>query len=91
VKLSGSYDWTWTDVFINNASTGFVRTAAPGGYNNDSPSGSGSILFKPRSNMTVYATLASSIQAPDVAPASSGSIIITNASQPLPPYRSNEV
>jgi iron complex outermembrane receptor protein len=91
VKLSGSYDWTWTEVFVNNASTGFVRTAAPGGYNNGSPSGSGSILFKPRSNMTVYATLASSIQAPDVAPASSGSTIVTNASQALPPYRSNEV
>jgi iron complex outermembrane receptor protein len=41
--------------------------------------------------MTIYATAASSIQAPDVAAASSGSIIITNASQALPPYRSNQV
>jgi iron complex outermembrane recepter protein len=41
--------------------------------------------------MTIYATAASSIQAPDVAAASSGSIIITNASHALPPYRSNQV
>jgi iron complex outermembrane receptor protein len=41
--------------------------------------------------MTIYGTVASSIQAPDVVPASSGSTIIVNASQALPPYRSNEV
>src|SRR5262249_50311220 len=35
-------------------------------------------------------TFADSIQAPDVATASSGSIVIVNASQALPPYRSKE-
>jgi iron complex outermembrane recepter protein len=89
-KVSASEDWTWTDSFTNNASTGFVPTLVPG-YNNHSPSGSGSILFKPRPNMTIYGTVASSVQAPDVAPANSGSTIIVNASQALPPYRSNEV
>ena len=64
---------------------------SPGGYNNQSPSGSGSVLFKPRSNMTIYGTVASSIQAPDVAAANSGSTIIINASQALPPYRSKQV
>jgi len=48
-------------------------------------------MFKPQSNMTIYGTVASSIQAPDVAAANSGSIVITNASQALPPYRSKEV
>src|SRR5262249_57081559 len=48
-------------------------------------------MYKPTANMTIYATAASSIQAPDVAAASSGSIIITNANQALPPYRSNQV
>ena len=38
--------------------------------------------------MSVYATYANSIQAPDVAAASSGSTIVVNASQALPPYRS---
>jgi len=90
VRVSASQDWTWTDSFTNNASTGFVPTKVPG-YINDSPSGSGSILFKPRANMTIYGTVASSIQAPDVVPANSGSSSIVNASQALPPYRSNEV
>jgi iron complex outermembrane receptor protein len=48
-------------------------------------------MFKPRANMTIYATAASSIQAPDVAAASSGSTIIVNASQAIPPYRSKEI
>ena len=91
VKLAVSGDWTSTDVYMDNASTGFVRTKAPGGYVNYSPSGSGSVMYKPTPTTTIYATAASSIQAPDVAPASSGSIIITNASQALPPYRSNQV
>jgi len=90
VKFSASQDWTWTDSFTNNASTGYVPVLVPG-YNNQAPSGSGSILFKPRPNMTVYGTVASSIQAPDVAPANSGSTIIVNASQALPPYRSKQL
>ncbi|HLQ76685.1 MAG TPA: TonB-dependent receptor [Terriglobia bacterium] len=90
VKVSASQDWTWTDSFTDNASTGFVRTRVPG-YVNQSVSGSGSILFKPHANMTIYGTVASSIQAPDVAAANTGSIIIVNASQALPPYRSKEV
>src|SRR5262249_12845852 len=64
---------------------------APGGYNSHSPSGSASVMFKPQLNMTIYSTIASSIQAPDVAAANSGSIVITNASQALPPYRSNQI
>ncbi len=91
VKLAASEDWTWTDAYADSAATGFTRTKVPGGYVNHSPSGSGSVMFKPNSNMTIYGTVASSIQAPDVAAANSGSIIITNASQVLPPYRSKEV
>src|ERR1700683_2547103 len=40
--------------------------------------------------MTLYGTFASSIQAPDVAAANSGSLVIVNANLPLPPYRSKE-
>ena len=47
-------------------------------------------MFKPRADMTFYATFADSIQAPDVAGANSGSTVIVNASQALPPYRSKE-
>jgi iron complex outermembrane recepter protein len=91
VRLGASQDRTWTDAFTAAAANGFARTKAPGGYDNESPSGSGSLIFKPQENMTIYGTIASSIQAPDVAAANSGSIIITNANQALPPYRSNQV
>lgn len=91
VKLAGSQDWTWTDVYTATAANGYERREAPGGYNNRSLSGSASVMFKPKSDMTIYGTVASSIQAPDVAAASSGSIIITNASQALPPYRSSQI
>jgi len=91
VRLSGSQDWTWTDVYADNAANGFRRTNVPGGYVNQAFSPSGSLMFKPRANMTIYATAASSIQAPDVAGASTGSIVVVNASQALPPYRSKEV
>jgi iron complex outermembrane receptor protein len=47
-------------------------------------------MFKPRPNMTIYATFADSIQAPDVAAANSGSLVIVNASRALPPYRSKQ-
>src|SRR5271166_4326696 len=40
--------------------------------------------------MSIYGTFADSIQAPDVAAANSGSTVIVNASQALPPYRSKE-
>jgi iron complex outermembrane receptor protein len=50
----------------------------------------GSVMYKPRSNQTAYVTFADSIQAPDTAPASSGTVVVANASQPLPPYRSVE-
>src|SRR5262249_38654495 len=82
---------TCTDVYIESGSPGLARRRGPGGYVNLPPSGSGSVMYKPKSTMTIYATVASSIQAPDVAAANSGSIIITNASQALPPYRSKQV
>ena len=47
-------------------------------------------MYKPTSNQTAYVTFADSIQAPDTAPASSTGIVVANASQPLPPYRSVE-
>src|SRR6185369_7602700 len=45
VKLAASEDWTWTDVYVDNAATGFARTKGPGGYVNHSPSGSSSIMY----------------------------------------------
>ncbi len=88
VRLAASEDWTWTGSFVDNAATGYQPAAAAGGYNSHAFSPAASVMFKPRPDMTLYATYANSSQAPDVAAASSGSIVIVNASQALPPYRS---
>jgi iron complex outermembrane receptor protein len=90
VRLAASQDWTWTDSYTDTASTGYRRTLIPGGYVSQALSPSASVMFKPRGDMTLYATFADSIQAPDVAAANSGSIVIVNANQALAPYRSKQ-
>ncbi|MEI6670254.1 MAG: TonB-dependent receptor [Acidobacteriota bacterium] len=88
VRLAASEDWTWTDIYADTAATNYQRTAIAGGYSSHGVSPSASVMFKPREEMTIYATYANSIQAPDVAAANSGSTVIVNTSQALPPYRS---
>ena len=90
LRVAASQDWTWTDSYTDTAATHYDRTWIPGGYDNQGVSPSASIIFKPREDMTIYGTFADSIQAPDVAAANSGSTVIVNASQALPPYRSKE-
>jgi iron complex outermembrane recepter protein len=90
IRLAASQDWTWTDSYTDSAATGYLKTSIPGGYVNQGVSPSASVMFKPRADMTIYGTFADSIQAPDVAGANSGSIVIVNANRPLPPYRSKE-
>jgi iron complex outermembrane receptor protein len=90
LRVAASQDWTWTDNYTVSAANNYARTSAPGGYVNQGLSPTVSLSFKPRADMTVYGTFADSIQAPDVAAASSGSVIIVNASQALPPYRSKQ-
>ncbi len=90
VRVAASQDWTWTDSNTDSAATGYRRTSIPGGYVSQGVSPSASVMFKPRGDMTIYGTFADSIQAPDVAAANSGSTVIVNASQALPPYRSKE-
>jgi iron complex outermembrane receptor protein len=89
-RLAASQDWTWTDSYADNAATNYQRTTVPGGYVHQGVSPSVSLMFKPRPDMTIYATYADSIQAPDVAAANSGTTVIINASQALPPYRSKQ-
>ncbi|HEY1758280.1 MAG TPA: TonB-dependent receptor [Bryobacteraceae bacterium] len=90
LRVAASQDWTWTNSFTDTAATGYSRSPIPGGYLSQGVSPSASLMFKPRADMTFYATFADSIQAPDVAGASTASAIIVNASQALPQYRSKE-
>ena len=74
VTLAGGQDWTWTDSYADSAATHYSRTGIPGGYVNQGASPSASIVYKPKENMSIYATFADSIQAPDVATASTATI-----------------
>jgi iron complex outermembrane receptor protein len=77
-RLAVSQDWFHTDNF--NAKAVELPEYADHGL-----SPTGSIMYKPQSNMTVYATFASSLQAGDLAP--NGTV---NSGQSLAPYRSKE-
>jgi iron complex outermembrane recepter protein len=87
VRVAASQDWTWT---TNYKSPGGPAYETPPGYMSQAVSPSGSVMYKPAANQTAYVTFADSVQAPDTAPASSTGVVVANANQPLPPYRSVE-
>jgi iron complex outermembrane receptor protein len=77
-RFGASQDW----FHVNNYN---AKSAPLAGYSDHGVSPTGSILFKPTSNMTTYFTYASSLQAGDTAPGT-----VANAGASLPPYRSKE-
>jgi iron complex outermembrane receptor protein len=79
VRLAASQDWIGVD---NNSATARIS-----GSNKNGISPSASVMFKPTSATTAYATYASSLQQGDIAP---GGATLINANQALPPYRSKE-
>jgi iron complex outermembrane receptor protein len=79
VRLAASQDWIGVD---NNSAT-----ARTNGSSRQGISPSASVMYKPTSWTTAYATYASSLQQGDIAP---GSANLINANQALPPYRSKE-
>ena len=92
LRAAASQDWTWTNNYKESGTyPNQVHVPSVGNYMSQGVSPTGSVMYKPASNQTAYVTFADSIQAPDTAPANSTGIIVANASQPLPPYRSTEV
>ena len=77
-RLAVSQDWFHVDNY--NA-----KAVAQPEYADHGLSPTASLMFKPQSNMTIYTTWASSLQAGDLAPAGT-----TNAGTSLAPYRSTE-
>jgi iron complex outermembrane receptor protein len=77
-RLAVSQDWFHVDNY--NAKAVELPEYADRGL-----SPTASLMYKPQSNMTVYATFASSLQAGDLAPAGT-----VNAGASLAPYRSTE-
>jgi iron complex outermembrane recepter protein len=78
LRAGASQDWFHTDNFSNKS----VLTTE---YSNHGISPTGSVIFKPASNMSVYATYTNSLQAGDLAPAGT-----VNAGDSLAPYRSKQ-
>jgi iron complex outermembrane recepter protein len=92
LRAAASQDWTWTNNYkMSGTYPSQEHVPSAGNYMYQGVSPSGSVLYKPANNQTAYITFADSIQAPDTAAANSTGVIVTNASQPLPPYRSTEV
>jgi iron complex outermembrane recepter protein len=84
LRLGGSQDWFRTNNFNNKS----IQT---GEFASHGISPSGSIIFKPASSSTLYATYVSSLQADaDTAPASTSTVTVVNAGASLAPYRSKE-
>jgi iron complex outermembrane receptor protein len=84
LRLGASQDWFRTNNFNNKS----VQT---GQFSSHGISPSASIIFKPTSNSTLYATYVSSLQADaDSAPASTSTVTVVNAGDSLAPYRSKE-
>ena len=77
-RFTLSQDWIWTDNY-NNA------RVSTGGYRTNGVSPLESVMYKPATNMTVYATYGSSLQQGDLAPGTAA-----NPGEGLPPYRSTE-
>ncbi len=79
VRVAASQDWIGVD---NNSAT--ARTS---GSNKQGISPSASVMYKPTSWTTAYATFASSLQQGDIAPVSA---TLVNSGAALAPYRSKE-
>jgi iron complex outermembrane receptor protein len=79
VRLAASQDWIGVD---NN-----TATARTNGSNKQGISPSASVMYKPTSWSTAYATYASSLQQGDIAPIAA---TLINSGQSLAPYRSKE-
>ena len=62
-RVGASQDWTWVNTYGDSASTGFLKTPIPGGYSSQGVSPTASIGFKPRADMTIYASFVDSDQA----------------------------
>jgi len=78
LRVGASQDWFHTNNFNNKS----VLTT---NYSDHGISPTGSIIFKPAANQSIYATYESSLQAGDLAPAGT-----VNAGDSLSPYRSKE-
>ncbi len=89
LRGAASQDWTWTSLYTASKTTGAV-TGAPGDFLSQGVSPTGSIIFKPRPNMSVYGTFADSLQAPDTPQVSTSTTIIVNGAKALAPYRNKQ-
>ncbi len=96
LRGAASQDWFWTDNYslsnpctATNCSVVIGNPTTPN-IESQGVSWTASIMFKPRENMTIYGTVADSLQAPDTIVVSSPPNFVINSGQALAPYRDTE-
>jgi len=95
LRGAASEDWTWTSNYslsptCTATSCSVLANAKGLNFEAHGISSSGSIIYKPRENMTVYGTFADSLQAPDTPVVSAVPNYVVNSAQALAPYRDLE-
>ena len=95
LRGAASEDWTWTNNYSLSSpctatNCSVLSNAKHTNFESHGISSSGSIIFKPRENMTVYGTFADSLQAPDTPVLSAVPNYVVNSARALAPYRDLE-
>jgi iron complex outermembrane recepter protein len=91
LRVAASQDWYWTNNYTTSGSPNYqVLPNHAINFSTQGVSPAGSVIFKPASNMSIYATFADSLQAPDTPVLSTSSALVVNSGNALAPYRSTE-
>jgi iron complex outermembrane receptor protein len=90
LRVGASQDWTWENFYSASGVTSLTPQGVSSNFSSQGVSPTGSIIFKPRMNMTVYGTYAMSLQAPDTPAVSSSTNIVLNSANALAPYHDKE-
>ena len=90
LRVGASQDWTWENFYSAPGVTALTPQGVSYNFTSQGVSPTGSIIFKPRMNMTVYGTYAISLQAPDTPAVSNATNIVLNSAQALAPYKDKE-
>jgi iron complex outermembrane receptor protein len=91
LRVAASQDWYWTNNYTTTGSPNYsFKPNTTINFSTQGVSPTASLIFKPASNMSVYATFVDSLQAPDSPVLSTATVIIVNSAKAIAPYRSTE-
>jgi iron complex outermembrane receptor protein len=92
LRAAASQDWYWTNNYSAPPASNYAAYVPNPSINIDTQgvSPTGSVIYKPVSNMSIYATFAESLQAPDTPQVSTSSVEVINSGKALVPYHDTE-